>query len=932
MYVHLKELRYWKSEHGDLTRCQDACSANADAGLFAVTDGAGSTLFPAIWAHTLARHFTAIPLLGDDPFEIEWWVRIAQREYEQIAPDPKNLHDWNARLKAQRQASEATLATLRVSRIDEAALQAELLVFGDSCIIIGNESSIRSFPLQNDADFNRGPICLPSAIRFFNRTFHRPILASESIGIGDTVILSTDAVSRWIVSGGNNRYDQRVCFQNVAQCPVELWPEFIKGCRERNEMIDDDCTALVLTFMPEASEQSVLLNTTTRHSQEVILQRKQQFEQAWQNRNSEMIAIDYGDGKDFEDQLQIAPQDIQHARQVANALKDVLHIMRDSLNTPNFHARVRAAWQQYAPLLQEEPCAESLRQSLQQNGIPLAPVPLHSNVPSPTTQPASSTKAISSPGAPQFRSPDIVPSSPADQEIKKKKDENYNQIAVAIPAPAGQDQRDTQYAVEQLKAALRRNEPEAIIQACLNFLAASDRLEREKMFLFQRVFNREWSFVQMERKFAQACLLDDDETILSLGKQLQTFTGISDSFALTREEQARIEAARERLEALNKARKALRAGNVQEIVRIVNELSQYNLSGPGGLTNEEQELLRYAQQLAIVLQVDDDKMLLAVYELLQQADFRNSFQFTELEAAHIQAAMQRKNWLSDFRSALKLGKPRRIVEAFHPELDKPGYLSAEEQEQLALAWRFVDAWDTKDAEKLVRVWGDIDRSRFRQSFTLTVDEMQQVNRARESIANRPPPPTYVAMVGEDKITLDDFKKMYYITHRYYRFLLAAWRQQQQNAPDIKVHQQLENMIQSLQTRGEPMNLVIFLLDDIIYDRFIQEGIAEESKQPEKAQQFHLAPIDTTLQSFLQFVKMDDPGFLYKYALSEEDIRNGLLIQTRKALIDALINQRWLPDNWLDKRRGKTRIIYGVNNEYGKESSRQKWLLKLLGIN
>src|SRR5215469_6717486 len=110
MFARITRLRHWKSEHTEQT-CEDASQEDPARGLFAVADGAGTTLFSGIWATILAQHFTKIPLLTDNPFEVEWWVRLAQEEYRQKRPDPSKL-PYNAQQKELGQGSESTLATL----------------------------------------------------------------------------------------------------------------------------------------------------------------------------------------------------------------------------------------------------------------------------------------------------------------------------------------------------------------------------------------------------------------------------------------------------------------------------------------------------------------------------------------------------------------------------------------------------------------------------------------------------------------------------------------------------------------------------------------------------------------------------------------------------------------------------------------------------
>src|SRR5205085_988053 len=106
-------------------------------GLFCVADGAGSTLFSNIWADILVEQYQQDPLLSSDPFEMEWWIRQAQKRYRDLAPESEKLN-WNARQKAQEQGAYSTLATLHVTHVEAQTAQAEVLVIGDSCVLVGN--------------------------------------------------------------------------------------------------------------------------------------------------------------------------------------------------------------------------------------------------------------------------------------------------------------------------------------------------------------------------------------------------------------------------------------------------------------------------------------------------------------------------------------------------------------------------------------------------------------------------------------------------------------------------------------------------------------------------------------------------------------------------------------------------------------------------
>src|SRR5450432_865783 len=106
MFAQVTRLQYWKSEHNEAT-CEDAYADDVARGLFTVADGAGTTLFSNIWARILVKHFLHVPLINNDPFEVEWWIRQAQELYKLEVPTHDKL-DWNAWQKAQNQGSHST--------------------------------------------------------------------------------------------------------------------------------------------------------------------------------------------------------------------------------------------------------------------------------------------------------------------------------------------------------------------------------------------------------------------------------------------------------------------------------------------------------------------------------------------------------------------------------------------------------------------------------------------------------------------------------------------------------------------------------------------------------------------------------------------------------------------------------------------------------
>lgn len=393
MLAQVTTLRYWKSEHSEET-CEDASGENTEAGLFAVADGVGTTLFSDAWANFLVRHYLHIPLLSNDPFEVEWWIRLAQDQFKHEFPINADM-TWNAQQKIQSQGSYTTLATLRVLTSNPTRAEAEALVFGDSCLFVSNPAveHIFSFPLSQPEEFEQAPICLPSKPGVFNRYFHQCHITSLELTPDDVVVIATDAVAKWIVSADSRYSDRKSAFQKVTQQTTASWASFVQECRAKKEMVDDDSTVLIIALYPDTASQGIALGTTTSHSQQVRESRKQEFMQFLEEQNKERVAICFGDGRDLRAEgITVSRDDVLLARNIADAQREILALLRQEVNNPNVVAIMAPVWQKHAHLLYQEPCAANIRKTLAHLGVPLEPVaPIASVVPLTVQEPVEGT-------------------------------------------------------------------------------------------------------------------------------------------------------------------------------------------------------------------------------------------------------------------------------------------------------------------------------------------------------------------------------------------------------------------------------------------------------------------------------------------------------------------------------------------------------------
>ncbi len=884
MRVHVKELQYWKTEHKDLNGCQDAYSLDTTRGLFAVADGAGTTLFPAIWARILARHFVDIPLMSADPFEVEWWVRLAQDEYKRKAPDIEKLLDWSVRQKAQSQGSDSTLATMRISAVDDTPTQAqaELLVFGDSCVIIGDTQTqrIESFVLRAPADFDQAPICISSALRFFNRNFHRCSITSKTLQPRHVVILATDAVSKWILSGGSDG-SQWNTFQEVCHQSVESWPAFIDGCRKRKEMVDDDATALVLILQEDGANGDGHLGSETTHGHpvvhdgtaiDVIKERKEAFAKAQQDKNNELVAIYYGDGKDLTSVgITMAEKEIRHAQEVADALKEVLRAYRQAQNTPGVAAKVEPVWRQYGHLLQNERCADGIRKTLQDNGVNLA-------LPTPFVPPAP-------------------PPSPAEARV---------------PISTGQSAQSGEPVAIQ-------KQPSAAVAADGGLAA---QLEKQNLRI----------------RFLEAYQNDEDDAILRTFEAIEAARShYPDLPPFSEREARRIAQAQTRRQALQKLQQALSNGSVEQIEQAYDP----KLIDEKSLTPDQLKRVELAQQLMKAYRDADDEEVVATHQQIL-ADYPTFFTFTPQQQQQVSAARQRRNALAQFRVALESWNLSQIVRTYDPVLDHDKALTKDQRQILVLARTFVEAFHANDDAAIVAANEKIKNSPYRQQIALTQRERDRIVLAEagmntQEMARK----LVVASVKGTEFSLEQVRKACTVKEPYINYRISLLQQQAPSPVEDEAMQELDLRIAHLKMEIDPQQLAHFALEDLIEDVLIRERIDEEKQKGASLDDFDVnSQFLAFFDAFEKQAVADYDTFLTSNRLDEDDVQKILLLLLRRELFPVhfqnqqmLVRPRWFGrkpmqwDEWLEEQKMKAPVTY---MQYSTDPHRRGlWLYELL---
>jgi hypothetical protein len=424
MRLKYKELVYWKTEH---TRDdnEDAWGKDLSKGIFAVADGVGESSFAEEWAPHVVRRFVVDPLLTDDPFEVERWVRITQHEaregdpegnYERMTP----LETLSGiALQVARRGAAATLLGLVIEVLDGGqgapmpSYSYHLIAIGDSNffhwrpIESGPDNWYelkKTFPIENSSSFGTLPDSINS--RFFDRYSTRPIIFGDAsdpdliLRDGDVLMLATDAVAQWILRANEDNVNP---VWGLLEQTEKGWSAFIEQMRGRKRMVNDDATLLIIQ-VESVSEGAPLVPLSRDVRQE---QRSKELWDLMGQYNEEKsrdidLALAFGDGNLINDKLKKLPYVTPAIwKERADAYKIVSDAVQVVLLHPERKGELAEAWAQYHDLLIPLHWTQELVTTLRTMGIePAAEQPVKEQ-PVVQPQPQIPVQAIAQPVIPQ---------------------------------------------------------------------------------------------------------------------------------------------------------------------------------------------------------------------------------------------------------------------------------------------------------------------------------------------------------------------------------------------------------------------------------------------------------------------------------------------------------------------------------------------------
>lgn len=688
MRVHITQLEYWKSEH-DASTNEDSLRFDVGKGLFAVADGVGSASFAKIWSGILVDRFVEEPLMSEHPFEVEWWARRAQEEYTQNKQTrPESVPDF-AKEKA-REGSRSTLATIRFTEADGASAKAMLLAVGDSDLIIARNGTkeIEAFPLDKASEFDARPIILPTRLIEFDRAFHRCQTKQVELHVGDTIILATDAVSKWILS----RPIHREAFEQVASIrPGEEWADFIERRRKEDAIIDDDSTALVIKLTDRPDDPD--LGVTNTYSTQVIEERKAALDKY--KDDPEMLAICFGDGKwQARDGM---PEDdaIQNARLIADAIKEVRLALSSTVKTGKLSTAWKT-WDTHRSLLMGKPWAATLIKSLAVLGIPLEGSMPPEELPGPVKPSEVSMQRETVKGGKP------MPSSSGTRALSELPSRLAAGMAEGRREPSNVAAANTPGLPLDKKTLHQRNQFRLALGSDPRKIASMQDAERiansynesldQHIETFESNLGREARrIVEMTKRVRDAIMSNDDQLILKAYDRPE----LNQDWLFEPVEWIRIYLAR--------LRKSLEEGNDDQSAQVARDLQTKFGYSQDKLTEEERSRLSDARdrirrflQFEIALGRRDDEEIRMAYDNA----FERNKKYTEGYRQEYERARQRLDALDEFRQALATKQDEKIVQAYSSILDGYSKIAQSEREQLERATKRMKA--LADVRKALR--------------------------------------------------------------------------------------------------------------------------------------------------------------------------------------------------------------------------------------
>jgi hypothetical protein len=248
--------------------CQDAYDYNTELNRYAIADGVSQSFFPAEWAKLLVQHFCndPSPLNADlfhtkkwrewlAPVQLKWFEEIKRKVTQKRGHSGTHLRNS----LAQRDPAAATFVGVQIdTSLAGGEARWHSMIIGDSCLFHIRGGQLNSYPINDPTDFDYHPEHFASN---GDLSKFEPRFVSGTIRDGDVLILTTDALAKWILTrNGAGEQARRDTLARLLE--LRRWSDlyrFVEEARRQGETpLDDDDVALLILSASEKNGAGVV--------------------------------------------------------------------------------------------------------------------------------------------------------------------------------------------------------------------------------------------------------------------------------------------------------------------------------------------------------------------------------------------------------------------------------------------------------------------------------------------------------------------------------------------------------------------------------------------------------------------------------------------------------------------------------------------------
>ncbi|MCL4342850.1 MAG: hypothetical protein M1267_03225 [Candidatus Thermoplasmatota archaeon] len=217
---------------------EDSFAFSEDRGIFAVSDGASDSSFAGQWARALTATFSEI----GGVHESGDFITLVKRSREIW----KKSVDWGSLpWFVKNKVTGGAYATFLGVHVNTSLYEFTVTFVGDSCLFHLDESGYTVYPNMKPEDFKFNPKLIWSGYGYPSLEKVSPIKTEASIARrkwknGDSFILATDAMSKWLLED-----DPMEKIASVIE-GFDTFGEKVDQLRKEKIMRNDDVTVMLL--------------------------------------------------------------------------------------------------------------------------------------------------------------------------------------------------------------------------------------------------------------------------------------------------------------------------------------------------------------------------------------------------------------------------------------------------------------------------------------------------------------------------------------------------------------------------------------------------------------------------------------------------------------------------------------------------------------